>query len=141
MSYVVDSSVAAFERIAALTLAVAALSACTSAPVQEETPNALAEADGKIVAEDYAGAMSAYAAFASAQPAHPETARAVGIQKALERLVAAQAALARTQQGGEVARRELADLRAENERLRGEVAKLRADLERLRSIDLPARAK
>jgi uncharacterized sporulation protein YeaH/YhbH (DUF444 family) len=103
----------------------------------------LAEADGKLTAEDYAGAISSYTAFVAGAPEHPQIERARATQKVLERLIAAQAAMTRTQQGTDATRRELADkqaeadrLRTDTDRLRGEVTKLRADLERLRSIDL-----
>ena len=115
------------------------LSAC-AAPERPQD-NLLAEADAKLAAEEYKAAISAYTAFVTATPEHPQAPRARATQKALEKLIAAQAAMSRTQQGTDATRRELADKIAESERLRGEVVKLRADLERLRSIDLPARAK
>ena len=112
-----------------------ALSACV-AP-EPAVPKLLAEADTKLAAEDYTGAVTSYAAFLSANPEHPQASRVRATQKVLERLAAAQAAMTRTQQGTDANRKELAEKAAEAERLRGEVVKLRADLERLRSIDLP----
>ena len=111
-----------------------------NAPQARRAANlALTEADAKLVADDYTGAITSYNAFVSENPEHPQAARARATQKALEKLAAAQAALTRTQQGTDTTRRELSEKVAESERLRGEVAKLRADLDRLRSIDLPSR--
>lgn len=112
-----------------------------AAPPAPAVNQALADADAKLASEDYRGAITSYTSFVAAHPEHPEVQRARATQKALEKLVAAQVALSRTQQGSDAARKELADKIAESERLRGEVVKLRADLERLRSIDLPSRSK
>lgn len=117
-------------------IACAVLSACAA------THPGLTDADAKLAAEEYPAAINSYASFVAAHPEHPHATRAAATQKALERLVAAQNAMSRTQQGTDVTRRELAERQAEADRLRGEVAKLRADLERLRSIDLqPGRTK
>ena len=120
---------------------VLALSACAAPERPPQVSPLLVEADSKLAAEDYPGAITAYATFVTTNPQHPQARRAQATQKALERLAAAQAAMARTQQGTDAARRELADKQAEADRLRGEVTKLRADLERLRSIDLPGRSR
>ena len=129
-----------FLRTAGIALALAA---CAAPPPESERSDTslLTDADSKLMAEDYKGAITSYTAFVTAQPEDPQAARARATQKALEKLLAAQAAMSRTQQGTDSARRELSEKIAESERLRGEVAKLRADLERLRSIDLPARSK
>jgi septation ring formation regulator EzrA len=78
-------------------------------------------------------------------PKHSQAARVRATEKALEKLLAAQAGLGRAQQAAETSRRELNErlaeterLKAETERVKNEIAKLRADLERLRSIDLQA---
>jgi hypothetical protein len=118
-----------------------ALAACVATPEEVPGGKLLAEADSKLAAEDYTGAISSYSAFVTASPQHTESARARATQKALERLLAAQTGMGRAQQGTDATRRELAEKQAEADRLRGEVTKLRADLERLRSIDLPARTK
>jgi hypothetical protein len=125
------------------------LAACTATPpVEEDTgkedtgSQLLNQADARLAAEDYKGAISSYSEFATAMAEHPQAARARATQVALERLLAAQAAIARAQQSGDATRRELTERQAETERLKGEVAKLRADLERLRIIDLqPQRQK
>ena len=127
-------------RLPAIACAVV-LSACAAPDREPPGSNLLVEADAKLAAGDYTAAISSYTSFVSASPEHPQAERARATQKALERLVAAQAAMSRTQQGTDATRSELAEKIAESERLRGEVAKLRADLERLRSIDLPARSK
>lgn len=128
-----------------MTLAALIVAMALGACARPEVPGAkiLAEADGKLVAEDYNGAIASYTAFVAGAPEHPQLKRAEATQKALQRLVAAQAATAaaqsaasRTQQGSDATRRELAEKQAEADRLRVEVTKLRADLERLRSIDL-----
>jgi hypothetical protein len=128
-----------FTALAALTLAGCA----TSLPIDEDASSKiLNQADAMLVAEDYTGAISSYSQFVTAGPKHPQAARARATQAALERLVAARAAMARTQQSSDTARRELTERQAESDRLKGEVAKLRADLERLRNIDLqPQRQK
>ena len=131
---------------AATLLLVTLLGACAtqpSPPPLDKGAQLLAAADSKLVAADYTGAIGSYNEFVTATPKHPQAARARATQKALEQLVAAQAAMSRTQQGSDASRRELAEKQAENERLSGEVKKLRTDLERLRSIDLqtPARTK
>ena len=127
--------------IALVTLALAGCE--TTPPVEDDAGSQLlTQADAKLVARDYEGAISSYSEFVTAMAEHPQAARARATQAALERLVAAQAAIARGQQTGDAARRELTERQAETDRLKGEVAKLRADLERLRSIDLqPPRQK
>ena len=132
------------KTLLALVAVACALCACGTAPPVEKEGAAklLIQADAKLAAEDYTGAISSYNEFATAVPEHPQTGRARATQKALERLVAAQAAMTRTQQSTDASRRELTEKQAEADRLRSEVAKLRADLERLRNIDLqPSRAK
>lgn len=144
---ILDLSILRRAGIQALACAIL-LSAC-AAPERDQAAarpdntvtNLLTEADTKLTAADYAGAITSYTAFVSAHPDHPHAARARATQKALEKLIAAQVAMQRTQQGTDATRRELSEKIAESERLRGEIAKLRADLERLRSIDLPGRAK
>ncbi len=106
------------------------------AAVDEGLESPLTDADAKLIAEDYSGAISSYADFAAAQPDHPQAARARATEKALARLVASQAAINRAQQGSDATRREVTERQAETDRLKAEIAKLRADLERLRNIDL-----
>jgi hypothetical protein len=120
-----------------------ALGGCATSPVDEDAGSKLlSEADAKLAAADYPGAIDAYSEFVTAMGKHPQAGRARATQAALERLVAAQEAMARAQQTGDAARRELTERQAETERLKGEVAKLRSDLERLRNIDLkPLRQK
>ena len=129
--------------ILSIAFVVLALGGCATSPVDEDASSKLLnEADAKLVAADYAGAIEAYSQFVTTKGGHPQVARARATQSALERLVAAQAAMARAQQTGDAARRELTERQAETERLKGEVAKLRSDLERLRNIDLkPLRQK
>lgn len=121
-------------------LFLATLLCAGCATVDEPAERLLSQADAKLIAEDYSGAIASYAEFAAAQPGHAQAARARATQKALESLaasqVAAQAAINRAQQGSDSTRRELGERQAETDRLKGEVAKLRADLERLRNIDL-----
>jgi hypothetical protein len=115
-----------------------------SVPAQASVPEAedlLAQADARMIAEDYRGAITSYAAFATAQPDHAQAGRALAAQKALARLVASEAAVNRAQQGSDATRRELTERQAETDRLKAEIAKLRADLERLRSIDLQLQKK
>lgn len=116
--------------------------ACAGPTLEQEASALLAQADTKLSAEDYSGAIALYAQFATANPDHDQAVRAQATQKALERLLSYQAEMIRGQKGSETARREAGDRQAEADRLRGEVAKLRADLERLRNIDLqPLRQK
>jgi len=127
-----------------IALVMLTLAGCgTTLSVEDDASSKLLnQADAKLAAEDYKGAISSYSEFVTAMAEHPQAPRARAIQAALERLVAAQAAIARAQQTGDAARRELTERQAETDRLKGEVAKLRADLERLRSIDLqPQRQK
>ena len=121
-------------RTQASIAAVILLSAC--ATTEEPGAKLLTDADTKLTAEDYRGAIASYKAFVGANPEHPQALRARATQRVLERLAAAQAATTRTQQGTDVTRKELAEKQAEADKLRAEVAKLRADLDRLRSIDL-----
>jgi hypothetical protein len=121
-----------------------ALGGCaTPASVDEDAGSKLLnEADAKLAAADYTGAIDSYSQFVTAMGEHPQAARARATQAALERLVAAQAGIARAQQTSDAARREVTERQAETERLKSEVAKLRSDLERLRNIDLkPLRQK
>ena len=115
---------------------VLALAGCATTPEEDASGNLLEQADAKLVAEDYAGAIASYSEFVTAMPEHPQAARARATQAALEQLVATRTAIARAQQTTDAARREATERQAEAERLKGEVAKLRADLERLRNIDL-----
>lgn len=112
----------------------------------------LTQADAKLAAEDYSGAIELYDEFAAAKPAHGQVPRARATRTVLERLLASQADLERGQSLDQTPRlrRDLSDrqseidrlksdgdrLKSDGDRLRGEVAKLRADLERLRTIDL-----
>ena len=111
------------------------VAACAAVP-PDPADALLVEADAKLIAQDYKGALVAYGAFASATPAHPQFARVRATQAALERMISFENELSRTQRTSELARRESSDRLAETERLRSEVTKLRADLERLRNIDL-----
>ena len=97
----------------------------------------LGQADARLAAQDYRGAVALYSEFLKTGLQDPQAARARATQAALERLLALQTELERVQQG-ELPRlqRELADRQNEADRLKGEVAKLRADIERLRNIDL-----
>ena len=128
-----------------IVFATLVLVSCETTPplaVEDASSKLLNQADASLAAEDYTGAISSYSAFLTATAEHPQAARARATQKALERLMAAQAAIVRAQQTGDAARRELTERQAETDRLKGEVAKLRSDLERLRSIDLqPQRQK
>jgi hypothetical protein len=109
------------------------------APVRAPATEALlAEADGKLIAQDYKGALTAYAQFLTAAPDHPQAARIRATQTALERMLSFELELTLAQRTGALARREVSDRQTETERLKSEVTKLRADLERLRSIDLQA---
>ena len=129
--------------ILSIAFVMLALGGCATSSVDEDAGSKLlTEADAKLAAADYTGAIDAYSQFVTAMGEHPQAARARATQAALERLVAAQAAIARAQQTGDAARRELTERQAETDRLKGEVAKLRSDLERLRNIDLkPLRQK
>lgn len=134
----------------ALLFAVAVLLMACTTVLPEATDTLLVEADAKLIAHDYNGALAAYAEFVSATPAHPQAARVRALQTALERMISSESALSRVQRTSELARRESAErqaetgrlrseterLRPETERLRSEITKLRADLERLRNIDL-----
>ena len=137
-------------KTSALLFAVSLLvTACTTVPPQPGDA-LLLEADAKLIAQDYNGALAAYAGFVTATPAHPQGARVRALQTALERMISSESELSRAQRTGELARRESSErqaeterlrseaerLRAETERLRSEITKLRADLERLRNIDL-----
>lgn len=127
-----------------IALAALTLGGCAATPPVEQDTRAdlLSQADAMLVAEDYGGAISSYSEFATAMAEHPQAPRARATQAALERLVAARAAVVRAQQAGDATRRELTERQAETDRLKGEVSKLRADLERLRNIDLqPQRQK
>lgn len=130
--------------VALVALAALTLGGCAASPSVEQDASSkiLNQADAMLAAEDYTGAISSYSEFVTAMAKHPQAARARATQAALERLVAARAAIVRTQQAGDTTRRELTERQAETDRLKGEVAKLRADLERLRNIDLqPPRRK
>ncbi|HYH40987.1 MAG TPA: hypothetical protein VD867_03305 [Burkholderiales bacterium] len=126
-----------------MVLAALTLGGCATPSVEEDVSGTLLnQADAMLAAEDYAGAISSYSEFVTARAEHPQAARARATQAALEKLVAARAAIARAQQTGEAARRELTERQAETDRLKSDVAKLRTDLERLRNIDLqPQRQK
>lgn len=126
-----------------LAIALAILLSACATPQEDAASVLLNQADSKLVAEDYTGAVSTYRTFVKVNPDHPQAARARATQRALERfaatqekLAATQATASRSQQGSDTTRRELAEKQAEADKLRAEVAKLRSDLERLRSIDL-----
>ena len=96
----------------------------------------LDEADAKLGAQDYKGAIAGYDTFLKAAPQDPQAARVRATQTALTRLVATQTEVDRLRQAEGPRQRDLADRQNEVDRLKNEVAKLRADLERLRQIDL-----
>ena len=131
-------------KVTVLLFALALLvTACTTAPPAEPAAAVLAEADAKLIAQQYQDALAAYAGFVAAAPEHPQAARVRATQAVLERMIAFESEQARTQRTTELTRRESSErqaeserLRSETERLRSEVTKLRADLERLRTIDL-----
>lgn len=124
----------------ALLFAVALLVAgCTTVPPDSPvtaTGALLVEADAKLIAQDYSGALASYAEFVTATPEHPQAARVRATQTALERMISFEYELSRAQRTSELTRREVSERQAETERLKSEVTKLRADLERLRNIDL-----
>lgn len=100
-------------------------------PEPDETPGVetartprtvLEQADAKLAAADYSGALALYAEFVKSNPDHAQAPRARGTAAALDRLLGL--------------RRELSERQGEVDRLKAEAAKLRADIERLRSIDL-----
>ena len=111
----------------------------------------LNQADAKLVAEDYSGAVALYTELINSYPNDAQIPRARATRTLLERLrgtetdlTRAQSDLARTKsdlartQAEELpkARREVSDRQNEVDQLKSEMAKLRADLERLRNIDL-----
>jgi predicted RNase H-like nuclease (RuvC/YqgF family) len=127
-----------------VSLVTVLLCACAT-PEERAADTLLGRADARLAAEDYSGAIASYNEFMNSAPKHPQAARVRATEKALEKLLAAQAGLGRAQQAAETSRRELNErlaeterLKAETERVKNEIAKLRADLERLRSIDLQA---
>lgn len=122
-------------RFCAIVMAAILCAGCGSTP--ERDPSLLEQADAKLAAPDYRGAISLYSQFLIANPADPQVPRARATMAALDRLLVMQAELARVQQQ-ELPRlqREQADRQGETERLKSEVAKLKADMERLRNIDL-----
>jgi outer membrane PBP1 activator LpoA protein len=89
----------------------------------------LKQADAKMAAEDYSGALALYTEYLQTNPQSSQAERARATSVALKRLLASQVELDRVQ-------REHANRQVDVNRLKGEVAKLRADLERLRNIDL-----
>jgi hypothetical protein len=107
-------------------------------PAQTPAETLLEQADARMTAEDYSGALALYAQFVTADPDNAQVARARATQTALDRLLASQTELDRVKQNDELPRlrRELLERRSEVDRLKTEIAKLRADLERLRNIDL-----
>jgi hypothetical protein len=110
----------------------------STAPAPEPDANPLAQADAKMAAADYSGALALYTDFVNANPGSAQAARARATQAALDRLLLAQSELERLNRNEEVLsrRRDIAERHGEVERLKAENAKLRADLERLRNIDL-----
>jgi hypothetical protein len=134
-----------------VSLVVVLLCGCAT-PEERAADTLLGRADARLAAEDYSGAIASYNEFMNSAPKHPQAARVRATEKALEKLLAAQAGLGRAQQVAETSRRELNErlaeterlkaeterVKAETERVKNEIAKLRADLERLRSIDLQA---
>ena len=97
----------------------------------------LEQADARLTAEDYSGALALYAQFAKANPDNAQAARARATQTALDRLLASQSELERVKQNDELPRlrREVSERRSEVDRLKAEVAMLRADLERVRNVE------
>ena len=97
----------------------------------------LNQADTKLAAEDYNGALALYTEMVDGYPNDAQAARARATRAALERLRSVQTELGRAQ-SEELprVRRELSDRQSEVNQLKAEMAKLRADLERLRNIDL-----
>jgi hypothetical protein len=127
-----------------VSLVIVLLCGCAT-PEERAADTLLGRADARLAAEDYSGAIASYNEFSNSAPKHPQVARVRATEKALEKLLAAQAGLGRAQQAAETSRRELNErlaeterLKAETDRVKNEIAKLRADLERLRSIDLQA---
>lgn len=108
------------------------------APAKAPAKTLLEQADARMAAEDYTGALALYGQFVKADPDNAQAARARATQTALDRLLASQTELDRMKQDDELPRlrRELLERRSEADRLKAEIAKLRADLERLRNIDL-----
>ena len=99
----------------------------------------LDQADTKLAAEDYSGALTLYTELIDGYPNDEQAARARAIRTALERLRGTQTELSRLKsQSDELpkVRRDLSDRQSEVNQLRAEMAKLKADLERLRNIDL-----
>jgi thioredoxin-like negative regulator of GroEL len=107
-------------------------------PAKAPAKTLLDQADARMTAEDYSGALALYAQFVQADPDNAHAARARATQTALDRLLAFQTELERVKQDDELPRlrRELLERHSEADRLKAEIAKLRADLERLRNIDL-----
>ena len=107
-------------------------------PAKTPAKTLLEQADARMTAEDYSGALALYGQFATANPDNAQAARARATQTALDRLLASQTELERVKQNDELPRlrREVSERRSEVDRLKAEIAKLRADLERLRTIDL-----
>ena len=108
------------------------------APAKTPAKTLLDQADARMTAEDYSGALVLYAQFVQADPDNAQAARARATRTALDRLLASQTELDRVKQDDELPRlrRELLERHSEADRLKAEIAKLRADLERLRNIDL-----
>ena len=109
---------------------------CESLGPAAPAQSPLDEADAKLAAQDYRGAIAGYEEFLKATPQDRQAGRARATQTALTRLVATQTEVERLRQAEGPRQRDLSERQNEVDRLKSEVAKLRTDLERLRQIDL-----
>jgi peptidoglycan hydrolase CwlO-like protein len=142
--------IARIVRLAAGVAILGATGGCASVASTPPPASSLSQADSRLAAADYRGAIGLYDEFLRTSPNDPAAGRARATRLAVEQMIQAQAEVDRLQT--EVARlkaeadrrrpevdrlrAEVDRLRAENERLKAETTRLRADLERLRTIDL-----
>ncbi len=124
------------------------------AVVSSPAKDLLNQADMKLAAEDYSGAVDLYTELVDGYPDDAQASRARATRTALERLLTAQTEIGRVQSeelprvrrelsvrqiAVDQLKAEMTKLRADQiavDQLKAEMAKLRADLERLRNIDL-----
>jgi hypothetical protein len=101
-----------------------------------EATRALADADAKILASDYAGALAAYDAFLARYGDDDRAAHVRIVRTALAELVALRAQLAALRERPPANEAEMSRLRQELTARSAEVARLKEDLETLKRTDL-----
>jgi hypothetical protein len=127
----------------ALVLAAVVASGCSALGIEggfglgaREATRALADADAKILASDFAGALKAYDAFLARHADDDRAAHVRIVRTALAELVALRTQLATMRERPPANEAEVSRLQKELTARNAEVARLKEDLETLKRTDL-----